>query len=98
MPERGARMARREKRANRDFVSDEQRRQPGCPARQAVVIQRGQATSGPFSLNTAVFRANSRGGAVSAELIRFGQSSIRIIDGPAARRPGRADLTLLLVV
>jgi hypothetical protein len=45
-----------------------------------------------------VFRANSRGGAVSAELIRFGQSSIRIIDGPAARRPGRADLTLLLVV
>jgi uncharacterized OsmC-like protein len=26
-------------------LNEEQRRQPGCPARQAVVIQRGQATS-----------------------------------------------------
>jgi CHAT domain-containing protein/Tfp pilus assembly protein PilF len=45
MLERGAGMARREERAHREFVSDEQRRQPGCPAQQAVVIQRGQATS-----------------------------------------------------
>jgi hypothetical protein len=29
---RGARLARREERANRGFVSDEQRRQAGCPA------------------------------------------------------------------
>ena len=34
MPERGARLARREERACREYVSDEQRRQTGCPARQ----------------------------------------------------------------
>jgi len=34
MPERGARLARREERAYREYVSDEQRRQAGCPARQ----------------------------------------------------------------
>ena len=32
--ERGARIARREERANREFVSDEQRSEPGCPARK----------------------------------------------------------------
>jgi hypothetical protein len=55
MPERGARVARREERANREFVSDEQRRQPGCPARQTVVIQRRQATRHPIDscLDTA---------------------------------------------
>ena len=44
MPARGARIARREERACWAQVSDEQRREPGCPARQAVVIQRGRAT------------------------------------------------------
>src|SRR5687767_5657049 len=34
LPERGARLARREERAYREYVSDEQRRQAGCPARQ----------------------------------------------------------------
>src|SRR5258705_6967721 len=34
LPERGARLARREERAYREYVSDEQRRQTGCPARQ----------------------------------------------------------------
>ena len=34
MPERGARPARREERAYREYSSDEQRRRTGCPARQ----------------------------------------------------------------
>ena len=55
-PERGARMARREERADREFVSDEQRRQPG-PARAAVVIQRGQTAGSPRSGRYATKRA-----------------------------------------
>ena len=39
MPERGARIARREERGYWAYVSDEQRREAGCPARQTVVIQ-----------------------------------------------------------
>ena len=31
---RGARIARREQRAHREYVSDEQRREAGCPARK----------------------------------------------------------------
>ena len=53
MPERGARIARREERACWAQVSDEQRREPGCPARQAVVIQRGQATRWHHELGEA---------------------------------------------
>ncbi|HET9199473.1 MAG TPA: hypothetical protein VFO84_00670 [Dehalococcoidia bacterium] len=34
--ERGARVARREERAYREYLSDEQRRQAGCPARKAL--------------------------------------------------------------
>ena len=34
-PERGARMARRDDRAYREYVREEQRRQPGCPAPEA---------------------------------------------------------------
>jgi hypothetical protein len=34
IPERGARMARRDDRAYREYVREEQRRQPGCPARK----------------------------------------------------------------
>ena len=48
LPERGARIARREERAYRRYVSDEQRREAGRPARQAVVIQRGQAARSPL--------------------------------------------------
>ena len=33
-PERGARLARREAREYREYLSAEQRRQPGCPARE----------------------------------------------------------------
>ena len=44
IPERGARMARREERANREYVSDEQRRQPGCPARELCHESRGRDT------------------------------------------------------
>jgi len=36
MSERGARVARREERAYWEYSSDEQRRQSGCPARQAL--------------------------------------------------------------
>ena len=45
LPERGARIARREERVCWAQMSDEQRREAGCPARQVVVIRRGQATS-----------------------------------------------------
>ena len=38
IPERGARLARREERACRPHVSDEQRRQAGCPARKPRYI------------------------------------------------------------
>ena len=47
--ERGARLARREERAYWAYVSDEQRRQTGCPAREVVLLQRGQATSRELS-------------------------------------------------
>src|SRR4051812_42475593 len=44
-PERGARIARREERADWASVSDEERGEAGCPARPVVLIQRIQATS-----------------------------------------------------
>src|SRR5688572_15146560 len=44
IPERGARMARRDDREYREYLRKEQRSQPGCPARKAVLLQRGQAT------------------------------------------------------
>ncbi len=43
--ERGARLARRDDRAYREDVREEQRSQTGCPAREVVLDQRGQATS-----------------------------------------------------
>ena len=43
--ERGARLARRDDREYREYLSEEQRSQPGCPAREVVLDQRGQATS-----------------------------------------------------
>ena len=43
--ERGARMARRDDREYREYLRAEQRRQPGCPAREVVLDQRGQASS-----------------------------------------------------
>src|SRR5437773_9147544 len=43
--ERGARMARRDDRGYREYLREEQRRQAGCPAREVVLDQRGQATS-----------------------------------------------------
>ena len=43
--ERGARMARRDDREYREYLSEEQRRQTGCPAREAVLLQRRHATS-----------------------------------------------------
>src|SRR5438067_11385281 len=45
--ERGARMARRDDREYREYLREEQRSQPGCPAREVVLDQRGQATSPP---------------------------------------------------
>ena len=38
-------MARRDDREYCEYLREEQRRQPGCPARKAVLDQRGQATS-----------------------------------------------------
>jgi hypothetical protein len=43
--ERGARLARRDDREYREYLRKEQRSQPGCPAREVVLDQRGQATS-----------------------------------------------------
>src|SRR3954466_12498079 len=43
--ERGARMARRDDRECRGYLREEQRSQPGCPAREVVLDQRGQTTS-----------------------------------------------------
>src|SRR5712671_5058799 len=48
--ERGARMARRDDREYREYLREEQRSQPGCPAREMVLDQRGRATSGPYRL------------------------------------------------
>ena len=43
--ERGARMARRDDRQYREYLREEQRSQPGCPAREVVLDQRVRATS-----------------------------------------------------
>src|ERR687888_2421933 len=37
-------MARRDEREYREYLSEEQRSQPGCPAREMVLDQRGWAT------------------------------------------------------
>ena len=42
--ERGARVARRDDREYREYLREEQRSQPGCPAREVVLVQREQAT------------------------------------------------------
>jgi hypothetical protein len=42
--ERGARQARRDDREYREYLREEQRSQPGCPAREVVVDQCGRAT------------------------------------------------------
>src|SRR5712691_81572 len=44
LPERGARMARRDDRAYREYVREEQRSQPGCPPRKMVLDRPRQAT------------------------------------------------------
>jgi hypothetical protein len=51
--ERGARMARRDDRGYREYLKEEQRSQPGCPAREVILDQRGQATS-PRSAGVSV--------------------------------------------
>jgi|RhiMetdeSRZDD1v2_1073273.scaffolds.fasta_scaffold18544_2 hypothetical protein len=43
----GPRMARRDDREYREYLKEEQRSQPGCPARELVLDQRGQATRAP---------------------------------------------------
>ena len=42
--ERGARLARRDDREYREYLKEEQRSQPGCPAREVVLDQRVRAT------------------------------------------------------
>jgi hypothetical protein len=42
--ERGARLARRDDREYSKYLREEQRRQPGCPAREVVVLHRERAT------------------------------------------------------
>ena len=43
--ERGARLARRDDQEYREYLREEQRCQPGCPAREVVLGQRGQAAN-----------------------------------------------------
>src|SRR5262245_64893975 len=50
--ERGARMARRDDREYREYLREEQRSQPGCPAREVVLDHRGPATQ--FLISTTV--------------------------------------------
>ena len=52
--ERGARMARRDDREYREYLSEEQRSQPGCPASEVVLDQRGRATSHDRRLDESV--------------------------------------------
>jgi hypothetical protein len=44
MLERGARLARRDEREYREYLSEEQRRQAGCPARQIGQLSRTRDT------------------------------------------------------
>jgi len=45
-------MARRDDREYREYLREEQRRQPGCPAREVVLDQPIQATSSPARMTT----------------------------------------------
>jgi hypothetical protein len=42
--ERGARLPRRDDREYSTYLREEQHRQTGCPAREVVLLHRGQAT------------------------------------------------------
>src|SRR5205809_438954 len=53
--ERGARLARRDDRAYREYVRKEQRSQTGCPARDMVLDRRGRATNLSESQVKALF-------------------------------------------
>src|SRR6266571_6248745 len=50
MPERGARLARRDDREYRKYLSEEQRSQTGCPARQVGKLIRARDTNMLISL------------------------------------------------
>jgi hypothetical protein len=56
VPERGARMARRDDREYRKYLREEQRRQPGCPARELCHDPRGRDTR----LGSCGFQASER--------------------------------------
>jgi len=88
-PERGARLARREERAYREYVSDEQRSQAGCPARRIVKSWLGQDTRGQ-----CVFRKPNDGRKTLSVRNPFLQSYARgtlvvllISSGPAGSGP-----------
>ena len=57
--ERGARLAGRDDRAYREYSREEQRRQEGCPARKALLIQSIQATSSNSERRTPELIPNS---------------------------------------
>src|SRR5205809_7715980 len=59
--ERGARLARRDDREYREYLREEQRRQPGCPAREVVLVQRGPATSALLAAAVTVRTGRRRG-------------------------------------
>jgi hypothetical protein len=84
MPERGARIARREERTYGRYVSDEQRREAGCPARQAAVIQRGQVTLVHHLIVGEVFQPLEVGNFQGA--YRFDRHREALIDAAARTR------------
>ena len=96
MPERGARIARREERACWAQGSDEQRREAGCPARQTVVIQRGRATSAHYADSPdtaaewpAVIRRYSHARAACHSRVTVERDSINMAAMSLSERPAK---------
>ena len=55
VPERGARLARRDKGAYRQYSTEEERRQTGCPARKALYVNGDMR----FLMMTQVFNGHA---------------------------------------
>ena len=104
--ERGAWIARRDDRACREHVREEQRSEPGCPAREVVLDQRGQATDmeRPCQISSLVdashsFNACITGDSRSAEsrrlitLIFAGRNRIIVIRRELSRTRGAGRAT-----
>ena len=90
--ERGDRMARRNDREYRQYLREEQRSQPGCPAREVVLDQRGRATSIGLHRSPGVCHSAGR------SVVLPGMKAIEV--GPAEQvgRGGRGTRALAAIV